>query len=273
MRPVPALLLLGLAAAAGCGPGHYFVRMRVTDGQTGCSLPGAIVTIARSGMMAAVDTSGFSPATEATPGDTVTVTMPGYLEASTSLSALRRDDTAVIALIAYPDLPRTVEGHVLDAVSRRGLADALVRVADGERSTRSGPGGFFRLDDFPAGPRTVVAACDGYVDGSAGLDAAGGETTRVDIALRDTTDEGAVEGTVFDAASGRPIPGVTVRVEESGDEAVTDAEGRFRIGRVPAGDHGLTVFADAYGFKTIPFRVTKGWTVRVDFALTAPGRQ
>ncbi len=268
-RPLP--LLLALACLAGCGPRHYFVRARVVDGRTGDTLPGTLIAVASSGMMAPVDTTGLSPATEVRAGDTVTASHPGYFPADAPLAGLAAGDTTMVDIAVYRDLPRTVEGHVTDADSKRGLYDAAVRVRGTDVGTRTGPGGFYRIDGFPHGPRIVEASHTGYVEQAVEVTAPGGETTMVAIALRDTTNEGSVEGRVYDRASGAAIPGITVRVEGLDIEAVTDGDGRFRLARVPAGEHELTAFADSYGFKTIPFRVTRGWTVGVDFALERPG--
>src|SRR5688572_22874680 len=51
-----------------------------------------------------------------------------------------------------------------------------------------------------------------------------------------------VAGTVIDSIHGVvPLPNATVMVGSTGRKAVTDAEGRFRIDSIPAGDHSLTL--------------------------------
>ena len=52
-------------------------------------------------------------------------------------------------------------------------------------------------------------------------------------------DTGAVVGQVTDSASGSPIVGATVVVERTRQSGVTDAAGRYRITRIPAGTYTL----------------------------------
>ncbi len=67
---------------------------------------------------------------------------------------------------------------------------------------------------------------------------------------------GTVVGTVTDAETGQPLPGVNVLIDSLGLGAATGAKGRYRIEDVPAGTH--TVRAAFVGFKT------KEATVRVE---------
>ncbi|MBC7896907.1 MAG: carboxypeptidase-like regulatory domain-containing protein, partial [Cytophagaceae bacterium] len=55
--------------------------------------------------------------------------------------------------------------------------------------------------------------------------------------------EGAIVGTVRDAASGRPVPGAVVIATDAGRQVATDADGRYAIRRVPAGPQHIVVRA------------------------------
>ena len=78
---------------------------------------------------------------------------------------------------------------------------------------------------------------------------------------------GTVSGHVTSAASGDPLPSVTVRVANSTLGAMSDANGRYSIAGVPAG--AQIVFAQRIGFGRDTVRVTvpDGGTVIADFSL------
>ncbi|WP_255472498.1 S8 family serine peptidase, partial [Micromonospora sp. MP36] len=75
-----------------------------------------------------------------------------------------------------------------------------------------------------------------------------------------------VTGTVTDAASGKPIQGVTVSVGELNTN--TDAEGRYRL-VVPAGEHQVTFNAFGYAGATVAATVPERAFATLDKALTA----
>ena len=77
-----------------------------------------------------------------------------------------------------------------------------------------------------------------------------------------------ITGRVTAIASGEALQSVTVRIANSGQGAVTDAQGRYAIANVPAGEHLL--IAQRIGFARDSQRVTIGpdvGMVNVDFAL------
>jgi hypothetical protein len=51
--------------------------------------------------------------------------------------------------------------------------------------------------------------------------------------------QASVSGTATDAATGRPVADVAVRIAGAGLQTVTDASGRFRFAAIPAGRHVL----------------------------------
>ena len=52
---------------------------------------------------------------------------------------------------------------------------------------------------------------------------------------------GIIEGRVLDARSSDPLPGATVRVEDTGVSTATDNTGAFRLTGVPPGMHTILV--------------------------------
>lgn len=66
------------------------------------------------------------------------------------------------------------------------------------------------------------------------------------ITVSGAVSAGDVAGTVTNAALERPVRGATVIVENTTREARTDAEGRFRIGGIDAGDYVLRIQQPGY---------------------------
>lgn len=77
---------------------------------------------------------------------------------------------------------------------------------------------------------------------------------------------GRIAGTVVDASTGRPLPGVQVFVPQTGLGSLTDRSGRYALLNVPVGSH--TVTAQLIGFRQVESRVT----VRPDEVTTADMR-
>ncbi len=212
VRVAPVLVLVLLC---GCGSSRVMFIAQVRDGETDRPLAGALITVEGTEMMAATDSLGLTPATEATMFARLTVASPGYITEEILLQpapAAVRSDTWRTEVHLYPELLRTV---------------------------------------------SVLAI--------------GNETTRVSIALRDTTNEGSLDGEVVDAETGEPVGNARITVRETSISVVTNAGGRYSLDRVPAGEHDLTAVADGFESGTIRFRVAKGWTVTVDFELVRPG--
>jgi TonB-linked SusC/RagA family outer membrane protein len=80
---------------------------------------------------------------------------------------------------------------------------------------------------------------------------------------------GNVTGTVTDAASGRVLEGVRIRVAGTALQASTDLRGVYRLSNVPAGDVRLQ--ANRIGYRSVekPITVGAGETVTSDISLSA----
>lgn len=80
---------------------------------------------------------------------------------------------------------------------------------------------------------------------------------------------GEVEGTVMIAGGGGGFPGVRVRVADLRREVVTDANGSFQLGALPAGSHEIR--ADAIGCRAGSWTVEVVAGERVSLHLTVDG--
>ncbi len=81
---------------------------------------------------------------------------------------------------------------------------------------------------------------------------------------------GRVTGTVVEARSEQPLPGVTVVVVGTLYAAVTDAEGRFAMGPLPPGTYTVEVNALGYRPERRDVAVAEGEEVLVAFRLQPP---
>ncbi len=100
--------------------------------------------------------------------------------------------------------------------------------------------------------------------------------------LTEAIETGSIIGTVFDAVSGNPLPGVTAVA--AGLQTETDAEGKFTIGGLPQGLHNIVVFSKqgshlpfqqgalvaANGQTPAEIRLTPALYANVTFVVTPP---
>jgi len=85
---------------------------------------------------------------------------------------------------------------------------------------------------------------------------------------------GKIMGSVYDSASGDPLPGVNVIIDGTRMGAATNLNGRFVIRNVPVGNYSLTASMIGYARKTIKgIRVYGEKVVVVNFALFPEGLQ
>lgn len=79
--------------------------------------------------------------------------------------------------------------------------------------------------------------------------------------------QGAVGGAVVAATSGEPINGVRVSITGTDLVTQTNANGLFRLTRVPAGTHTVTVSSVGYAGQSREVTVTADETMTADFSL------
>ncbi len=80
---------------------------------------------------------------------------------------------------------------------------------------------------------------------------------------------GAVQGTVADEASGAPLAGAVITIEELGLSATTGPDGAFTIADVPPGTYNITTVREGFAPLTTPVTVAAGPPTRLDVGLPA----
>ena len=124
---------------------------------------------------------------------------------------------------------------VLRSVRDEPIADALVFVDDGARSTLTDALGAFRLDGIAPGTHVLSYRRMGYAPRSFNLTipADGGSQDVGQIVLREGPAPAAtLTGRVTDSAAGQPVAGAVVRMNGNA-VAQTDSAGAFQVAGVP----------------------------------------
>jgi hypothetical protein len=246
-----------------CTPTRQIVSARVADAETGRPLPGAMLMVMRTEMLAAADSFGVTPGLEAVARDSLVASHPGYLDEIAVLTANQADP---VRLALYRDAPRAVAGLVRSS-GGFGIDSAVVALAGTPVAVTTTSDGSFLFPEFPAGPQTLVASRPDFPAESMPVFVAAGETSSVDFALHDTANEGTLAGVVFARAGGAPVPSVEVSIRALHRQTRSGADGRYSLGRVPAGEHLVSFAAPGFRADSVRCRVTRGWSVSVDVTL------
>ncbi|MCU5785831.1 von Willebrand factor type A domain-containing protein [Alcanivorax marinus] len=142
-----------------------------------------------------------------------------------------------------------LRGRVTASEDGAALAGATLTLGGSGRSVTTGPDGRYVIGDIVAGPVTVTASAPGYRTAVGSAEVQAGQTLVFSPALRVAVTQGVnVEGRVTEQASGDAVAGalVSARVGDTTKSVSTDAQGDYRLTRLPAGEVALTVSADGY---------------------------
>ncbi|HEV3042014.1 MAG TPA: carboxypeptidase regulatory-like domain-containing protein [Candidatus Angelobacter sp.] len=124
-------------------------------------------------------------------------------------------------------------------------------------SASTAPDGTYTLNNIPAGPTTVTAALSGYQSASQSVTTAAGNTTSVPSIQLAPVNPGKITGSVVDG-NGTAIAGATVN--GAGLTAITDGNGAYTLGNVPAGSVALNASANGFQPASETVTVTAGNT-------------
>jgi hypothetical protein len=203
-------------------------------------------------------------------------------------------------LLQAPPATATLRGRVVDAVSGRPVAGAVVRLsyspkrgyapgrqhAPPQRSANTDGNGGFVFTAVEPGEYSVHSSSGGYLESWYGAKRPNGSLRRVIVADAPVTDivirlwpAASIEGRVTDE-TGRPVMGATVRVIASEPQvfgsATTDDRGLYRIDRLVPGAYAVAVPSDIDSRaldRSTPVRARRGSPGSRDpFLLDAEGR-
>jgi len=136
-----------------------------------------------------------------------------------------------VTLKLEPITTGTVTGLVLNAADQKPLAGATI--AAGSKTATTDAKGKFTLSNMGVGPLTVQASKPVFKPGSAGIEVKAAESMNVTLKLEPIT-VGTVTGLALNVANQQPLAGVKVSLGTL--STTTDAQGRFKLSNVHAGD-------------------------------------
>lgn len=164
----------------------------------------------------------------------------------------------------------TVDGLVVDAASRRGVAGAAVSVAGrDELATTSDESGRFHLEGLERGAQNLIATQRDYAPGSVSITI--GDRPPESLAI-ELSKGASLQGKVSDRTAA-PVPNVAIQVSgksaPSGTRTVTGVDGRYRFEHLAPGrltvERVGTRAADSGDSKSVD--LVDGETAEVDFTL------
>lgn len=265
--------VFGLAVAPTSG----LLKGVVKDGATGVPLADASVRVtgsASGATMTAADgsylLSGLAPGPIS-----ITVAKTGYANVTASGAMV-----AGAALVFSPTLSldgqpgettATLFGQTVDAASQAPLAGVSITL--GATVAVTGADGRFALTGVAPGTYAVSFARSGYTSKQYGavLVAAGSATDFQVVGMNKALTSVALQGTVTDLRSGRPIGMATVALSGTALSAQTDSNGNYRLEGLAPGPATLRFSASGYSGETVSTLFAAVGEFRLDKTLALDG--
>ncbi|NUE01143.1 carboxypeptidase regulatory-like domain-containing protein [Halorubraceae archaeon YAN] len=175
---------------------------------------------------------------------TIDAEKDGFDPNSVSAEILENDTTTADNLVLEPQLG-TVTGRVVDRDDEtEGIEGATVRSEIFERSAETNETGHYELNDVLAVRQDFTASATDFSDSRQIATVVQGETIDINFRLTSTVRE--ISGTVTDNAAEEPLEGVSVTIEETGQERITDENGEYSFSNAP--QEPLTISAEKDGY-------------------------
>ncbi len=181
----------------------------------------------------------------------------------------RIDAYRAVTEVAAPPTTGTIAGKVTNAATGTAIAGAAV--SDGVASALTDATGAYTLTNVAPGTYTVSASASGYAAASQSVSVTSGQTATANFTLSAAVTNGAISGTVKNAATGTPIAGATV--SDGLASALTDATGAYTLTNVASGTYTVSASASGYAAASQSVSVTSGQTAAAGFALTSQANQ
>ncbi len=271
-----ALLALSLADAPQSNPDYVTIQGKVLDAQTGLPLSGVTVTIAGSISRTFTTISDGVFLFRSLPAGSYTVqlALASYATLSTVTSGQLGQtlDLGSLSLAKSQGATSgTIQGIVTDVATGAPLAGVSVSASGVATSVLTDAAGRYQIPNVPAGTITVTATLAGYSPASATSSLSAGGMLNFSPALSSGFALSLyLKGTVTAAATGMPLPGVSISVTGSTvAQATTDAQGTYQI-ILQSGT--VTVTASLSGYDSVSAVVAAvGQTVNFSPKLYAQG--
>ena len=205
------------------------IIVTIVDSATGEPVGGAETMIGQRAETA--DNAGSVTAEEVPAGQIIVNASARLYEPASAEATLEAAGESIVEIELVPITYGTITGTVVDSASGSPLANASVQFAGLE--LQSDTQGLFRAERVPAGTVSVVAELFRYVSDQQTVELERGTEQQVALSL-DPITTGTVRGIVLNSTDGQPVQGATVTIGNLA--AQSDADGRFEIENVPAGE-------------------------------------
>ncbi len=222
--------------------------------------------------IATVDTngSGFYSVPDLAPNNyTVRVTASGFAGQEKGASVQSGVTTTVDFALAIN--PGAVSGTVTDALLQP-IVGAFIEVRNGDTVVGfadTDAGGTYLVPDLAPGNYAVVASADTFQAQSVGATVIASAVTTVDFIL--TGSPGSISGTVTSAATGLPIPGAAVVVDQNKIiivSGLTDSNGQYSMTGLAPGNYNVVVDATDFALGAVGATVNANADTVVNFELS-----
>lgn len=162
------------------------------------------------------------------------------------------DKDPSLPIISDSGLSGKVSGTITDSISNNPIPGAVVTLLDNETTT--GTDGTYTFNDIPYAENLKITVEDPRYENYTHTFTLKQTELIVDLSLAPQT--GTVSGTVTDADTNNPIPGVVVNL--FGSELKTEVDGNFTFFDIPyVAEHELTVEDPLYQTNTHTFTLEK----------------
>jgi hypothetical protein len=214
---------------------------RITDKLTGAGVAEADVSLANTKANVRTDAQGQYRLENLFGGPAeVVVAAAGYPDARAKVDVSPQNETSLKL-----DLSGTAEatGIAVDE-SDRPIANATVAIAGTSYKVTTDDEGQFRIQGCRSGRVALELSAAGFAAAPLAPTLKPGEAVslgkvRLESAL-------SLAGVVLSAATKQPVAGATVTVAGADRRAVSDAEGKFVVERVPHGEFAVRIAAQGY---------------------------
>ena len=260
--------ILNVALLPGGGTIEGYVTDASAQGISGASiaLMQANIIIQRG----TTDTNGHYTMSGLPPGSYVArATASGY-QIQTKGAFIYNNTTTSLDFTMSSN-PSIIQGTIYDSVSHNFIAGATVDILQNPFlivSTNSGSSGFYSVEGLAPGAYTIRVTQSGYQTGIADTYIVTPGSITVDLELE--PNPGSVVGIVTSAATGNPVQGAFVYLQQNAVEIVstfTDANGGYAFNNLLTGPSTIVVSASGYQQAIQGAYVVSGETLTDNFQL------
>ncbi|MBD3368382.1 MAG: hypothetical protein GF405_09480 [Candidatus Eisenbacteria bacterium] len=221
---------------------------RVT-GQGGLPVGGALVRSADTGASTRADGRGLYALWLVGGSHDIVVSAPGYLPRAFPDTDVPTEGSAALDC-SLNDVLGTVAGAVTDSLTSEPVPGALTTIvwSGGGRTSVTGAGGAFRLDDVVPGDARVLCSCPGFRPKVLEVSVDDDEWLELDIELFRYS--GSITGTVTRGDGVTPVEEANVRASDNGivvSATTSAADGGFALGGLdPDSTYDVSVTRSGY---------------------------